>query len=668
MRPVVVLPLVLVAIVALLAVLLTGSPETNTGPAAVDVEEEADEPTDESTGPVTLVTDGDADATDGSKAGATSRERIDAGVVQAAEDSPDNVARLVVNVLDPDGRAIENASLSLAKRPPGSELAAMLGNASLGLEDSDASGRTRGDGAFTFQDLEPSPYYALTVRHADFAETTLKNVSISAGKIKTVTVTLEEGLMVHGYIRDEGGRAMKGAQLVIMPIAALNMTVAQQIEMGKSTKSNEDGYYSFKNVDLNVLNTISAHKAGYGRQAKTDLRVEGADETVEADFRLVPGLSIRGMVRSANGDPIEGAKVDAYGFVSIQNSRGAAVTKADGTFELLDLVDGPYQIRAHAPGWADVREPRVDAGEQNLVLELQPLGEVSGTVVVAANEAPVSDFTLGVRRVNPGTEVMGPPFLRKEFKRRADGSFSLKGVPEGVYVLEAEAAGFAPSQSTSFEVRLGQVVSGLEVRMSTGGGITGRIVDAATGEPIAGAKIFTQDNGYIDNPLSKMFGAMLSRSTTSRSSISDEEGRFTLGQLMPTDYQLRIEHPDFTTLIVRDLDVGESEEPLDYGDFQLETGGSITGTVYDENGVALANATVAMAHLDNPGLSYQTSTDSDGQYSLDHLATGRYQIHAQRNVQGTANPFEVLLDVQNSQSEVYIENGVEQVFDLDLAR
>lgn len=665
MRPVVVLPLVLVAFIALMAAFLSGDTDAPTGPGQVDIQdEEVDEPADEPSGPVDLVPGGGGN--DGAAANRSERESVKPEIV--SDVSPDEESSLVVNVLDPDGSTVANARLALSKRPPGSELAAILQNTSLGFENADASGRTRADGAFTFQQLEPSPYYTLTVRHDDFAETSIQNVAINPGRIKTISVTLEKGNMVHGYIRDEGGRAMKGAQVVLMPIGALSMTPAQQIEMGKSTKSNDDGYYVFPNVDLNVLNTVSAHKAGYGRQAKTDLRLEGADETVEADFRLVPGLSIRGVVRSANGEPIEGAKVDAYGFVSIQNSRGSAVTKSDGSFELLDLVDGPYQIRAHAAGWNQVREPRVDAGEQNLVLELQPLGEVTGAVVVAANGAPVSEFTLGVRRVNPGTEQAGPPFLRKEFKRRTDGSFTMKGVPEGVYILEAEAAGFAPSQSTSFEVRLGQVVSGIEVRMSTGGGITGRVVDAATGEPIAGAKVFTQDNGYIDNPLSQMFGAMLARTTTSRSSVSDEEGRFTLAQLMPTDYQLRIEHPKFTTLIVRDLDVGESEEPLDYGDFQLEVGGSITGSVYDENGAALANATVAMAHLDNPGLTYQTSTDSEGQYSLEHLATGRYQIHAQRNVQGTGNPFEVLLDVQNSQEEVYIENGVEQVFDLSLAR
>ena len=40
------------------------------------------------------------------------------------------------------------------------------------------------------------------------------------------------------------------------------------------------------------------------------------------------------------------ALVDAYGLTDIYASRGNALTKSDGTFELLDLVEGAYQVRA----------------------------------------------------------------------------------------------------------------------------------------------------------------------------------------------------------------------------------------------------------------------------------------------------------------------------------
>ncbi|WP_419186324.1 carboxypeptidase regulatory-like domain-containing protein [Rohdeia mirabilis] len=671
MRPAVVLPFVLVAVIALLAVLFTGDSEPALGPnkVASDGLEQVSDEDEPDLGPVSLVGD-DTTPSGAESAASTERRTVQPEVAEAI--SADNSSNIVVTVRDEAGNLLPKARISLKKRPPGSELAPFLGqlqngNAGLGLNDEDFVGVTRESGTFTFEDLAPSPFYAITVRHDDFAEQELRNVAVTAGRTQTVTVTLQEGLLVHGYIRDEGGRSVEGAQIILMPIAALNLPTATQIEMGKSTKSNADGYYSIANVDLALTNTISAYKKGFGRASRVDLRQDGADTTVEADFRLLPGLSIRGRVVGPAGEPIEGARVDAYGFVSIQASRGSATSKSDGTFELIDLVDGPYQIRAYVAGWSEVREPRVDAGEQNLLLELQPLCEVTGRVVVGATNGPVANYTLSVRRVTPGSQVMSAPFMPKKIENAQNGEFTMSGIPEGVYLLQAECEGFAASQSSTFEARLGQVVNGIEIRMTTGGGLTGRVVDALTGDPIAGARVKTQDSGFMDNPLTQLFGSVLSRRTTARTAVTDEAGTFTMEQLMPGEYQLHIQHPGYTAAIVSDLEVPESEEPLDYGDFALEVGGSITGFVRDENGELMNGATIGMSSMDKPGITFQGSTDEEGRYTIDHIASGRYQIHAQRAAQTGGNPFMALLDVQRSQREIYIENGVEQVFDLSLA-
>jgi protocatechuate 3,4-dioxygenase beta subunit len=258
--------------------------------------------------------------------------------------------------------------------------------------------------------------------------------------------------------------------------------------------------------------------------------------------------------------------------------------------------------------------------------------------------------------------------MPQEFKGRADGSFSMSGVPEGLWVLQVDAEGFASGLSTSIDVRLGQVVTGLEIRISTGGTLTGRVVNQNTGEPIAGARVATQDNGFIDNPLAQLFGSMLARRTTARTAVTDSTGRFALAQLMPGDYQIRIEHNDFTTSIVPNLRVDDSEAPVDFGDFPLREGGAVEGVVYDENGSPLNGATVTLANKEAPGLSYTSRTDEEGRYSIEHVAAGQYVIHAQRAVESTGNPFDVLLDVQNSTREIFVTDAVRQPVDLSLAK
>jgi protocatechuate 3,4-dioxygenase beta subunit len=600
----------------------------------------------------------------------TTRQAI--GVEESA--SADGSSKVEVKVVDGNGTPIPNALVSLVVKGAAADLAPFLAAAagndqSLDLGRNRATdGRTDTDGRCVFERLEPNPFYAIDVSHAEFAPKEVRGIALAAGKVQKVTVTLDLGAMVHGYVRDEAGNGIEGARMVLMPLGALNLDPTLQMELGQVGKTDERGYYAFKNVDLVRTNTVSAHKDGFGRAAQTDLRQEGADRTVEVDFQLVPGLSIRGRVVGPGGQPVEGATIDAYGMVAIQNSRGTTKSKADGSFELADLVEGPYQVRARAGGWSEVREPRVDAGEQNLLLELQPLGQVDGRVVRASNNTPVTDFRVSIRRVTPGTDHYGAPAMPQEFKGRADGSFSMSGVPEGLWVLQVDAEGFASGLSTSIDVRLGQVVTGLEIRISTGGTLTGRVVNQNTGEPIAGARVATQDNGFIDNPLAQLFGSMLARRTTARTAVTDSTGRFALAQLMPGDYQIRIEHNDFTTSIVPNLRVDDSEAPVDFGDFPLREGGAVEGVVYDENGSPLNGATVTLANKEAPGLSYTSRTDEEGRYSIEHVAAGQYVIHAQRAVESTGNPFDVLLDVQNSTREIFVTDAVRQPVDLSLAK
>jgi len=678
MRPTVVLPLVLVAIAALVAVFFMGG-ETEETPRVQrqSVQEPSTpQPVVPKLPPAELAAARDpvADASAaGGDAASTARQAIE-DVVTAEVDTGDRSSRIEVKVVDTAGTPIANALLSLVVKRPGSELAPFLaaaGGADQGLDlnqERVIEGRTNNEGVHTFERLEPSPFYSLDVSHAKFAPKEVRPVALAAGKHTKLTITVDVGVKVHGYVRDEGGNPVDGARMVLMPIGALNLGEAIQIETGKLAKTDANGYYVFDNVDLARTNTISAHKTGFGRSAQTDLRQEGDDTTIEVDFRLAPGLSIRGRVVAAGGAPIEGATIEAYGFVSIQNARGGATTKADGSFELVDLVEGPYQIRARAPGWSEVREPRVDAGEQNLLLELQPLGEITGRVLRARDEQPVTTFRVAVRRVTAGTDHYGPPVLPKDVANARDGTFSLTGVPEGLYVVQVDAEGFAPAVSNSFEARLGQVTAGIEVRLSTGGSIAGRVVNAMTGEPIAGARVATQDNGFIDNPLAQMFGSMMARRTTARTAVSDADGRFALTQLMAGDYQIRIEHNDFTTSIVKDLRVEDSEETFDYGDFPMREGGSIEGIVYDENGAPMNGASVNLSNAEAPGLTYTARTDEEGRYSIEHVSPGRYTIHAMRAIEASGNPFEGLLDVQRSQREVFITDGVRQPFDLSMAQ
>src|SRR6266568_713115 len=53
--------------------------------------------------------------------------------------------------------------------------------------------------------------------------------------------------------------------------------------------------------------------------------------------------------------------------------------------------------------------------------------------------------------------------------------------------------------------------------------------------------------------------------------------------------------------------------------------GNIVGTVTDPAGAAIPNAQVTISDLDR-GTTYQTVTNTDGNFTQTHLLAGRYQV------------------------------------------
>ena len=127
-----------------------------------------------------------------------------------------------------------------------------------------------------------------------------------------------------------------------------------------------------------------------------------------------------------------------------------------------------------------------------------------------------------------------------------------EGAEAGTYVLQGMARNFAPTFSDSFTVTQGLETPDVVVRMTQGGTITGRVVDAQTREPVAGALIATFDNNYIENPFTTLLGGFIPRMTADVKTRSGEDGTFELPALNPEVYQLQVSHPEFTRNVMLD--------------------------------------------------------------------------------------------------------------------
>jgi hypothetical protein len=234
-----------------------------------------------------------------------------------------------------------------------------------------------------------------------------------------------------------------------------------------------------------------------------------------ADPRAQPLASIAGTVTDPVGAPIAGARVCAIGSRGEQPPKLAreprcATTAADGTYTIAGLLAIRHRIsavaRPHAPT-SLARELALRPGEHLTGIDLVLRGhgvELTGTVVDLTG-GPIAHAHVSARASPPIEDA---------------GRFTL-WVRRGVVEVHAMADGYTE------ETAQGSAPGELVLTLTPESSIAGIVVDAATGEPIAGAAV--QVNG--DRPALGL------------GDVTDADGRFRVDRLEPDRYQLTASSP-----------------------------------------------------------------------------------------------------------------------------
>lgn len=140
--------------------------------------------------------------------------------------------------------------------------------------------------------------------------------------------------------------------------------------------------------------------------------------------------------------------------------------------------------------------------------------------------------------------------------------------------------------------------------------ITGRVVDALTGNPIAGVEVVVRGGGGLDGDL---------RLET------DDDGQFVLSSIALGEYRLLLNHPEYNPAVgdfsvMRSGRFITSMKPLAQGSDELMTG--IIGVVRDgESGALLSGVNVSMG-----GGTRGAFSDLRGEFVLDRLIGGQHVV------------------------------------------
>ena len=306
----------------------------------------------------------------------------------------------------------------------------------------------------------------------------------------------------------------------------------------------------------------------------------------------------------------------------------------DGAFAFHALPRGEYQLWVAHPeylpsndSWAIV----ADGEPATVDIYMNVASRIRGRVVAAADSKPIAGVAI---RSTPdylhASSGIGS-FIQAIFAEmdgagmradhavttNADGRFEIRSLEPVPQTLTLSRNGF--SQAVYPKVVPGEEETTLT--LFRGSALSGRLVDA-TGAPVNGVvwtltpKLEAEEN----NPMAfaqQEFDVFGEKVQTGRTA---ESGKLEAFGLDPQTYVLRAEAKGLPTL---EVDVEPEGESVDLGDIAFEKAQTLSGTVRNEDGDAIADARVWLERRvqSNPfdrdkRVELETRTDSDGTYSI----------------------------------------------------
>lgn len=454
-------------------------------------------------------------------------------------------------------------------------------------------------GFYRFANLTPGTF-RVTASRAGLVTLTRSALTVRASTTTVADMNLRTNAaqlgVIQGTLLDASGNPVAGAQVKAVSGAS----------QGLANISDGTGFYRLSGLlpDTYVLRVTVD---GFLTRTSGGIAV-GAGQTTTANIVLQSSSgatsSFEGFVFDISGSPIQGARVE---IVDGPVVGGFSITDSTGFYRLTNLPAGTYSLAAAASGYtASQQVVLLGSGvSRRFDFKLQPSG--NGDLGGITGQVTDSDGA-GIAAVQ--VLISSGPAAGEVSTTDANGRYVLRNLQTGTYSVTF--------QNDEFGER---TVTGIRVTAPTTTVVDVSLGDVSTGTGIAGN--VTDTNGAV---LSGVTVTVLQGSTVVTSGSTDAEGNYTFADLNAGTYSVRFTKTGYQSITRGSVQVTAGQ--LTTVDVQLTATqaqtGSITGTVTDNSGRAVAGATVDL--LVQGSVSRATTTSSSGTFQFASVAAGSYGV------------------------------------------
>ena len=462
-----------------------------------------------------------------------------------------------------------------------------------------ASARTDEDGVFLVEGL-PSGRVTLLASTAEQPPIQSAPVEVTA-PAQNVVITLPKLSRIEGRVVDKESR-QPVADFTIAPTGiAIPFARPQQFH-------SDDGAFQLERVPAGTVG-LRVTSAGYAPGTRSDLAIEEGKTLSGVEVQLERGGKVTGRV-TAGGRPLAGVAIRWE--LSRPNPFGQnVVTDADGEYVLDGIAAGERSIEFSRESYV-TRSKSVDVTvgkETRLDVEMDHGRELRGRVVESSGR-PIS-----AARVM----LLGSSGSTRPSYTDADGAFTLQGLADGRYTIDASKQGYVAAKK-DVVIPSAEAVT---LMLDTGGTIHGRVLGVPESE-LPSINVTAYGNG-----------------SSSRSSV-ESDGTFTLhgipdGRVIVGAMRMGVR---MTQSVPKQIDVANGSAPP--VDIDFSEGAKISGHI-TRSGTPVQAGMVSFAPKNGPGGSTQIAPDgsyemslSNGDYNVSVYLSGNFNFQTKYTVTGPA--------------------------------